>query len=86
MCRLFVHNMPSKEEQTCCPFYYWFLDICECYGQLHSKNVQSKFKQFLKLSYAEEVLVKSAWLLDHKLFNVSEILLFILFVSSMCTS
>jgi hypothetical protein len=69
MCSLFVHNILNDGKKSCYIFYYWFLDICECFTDLHNKNAELKFRQFMRLESAEELLVKSIWLLDHKLYN-----------------
>ena len=69
MCQIFVENCREDDEQLVL-FYYWMLDICECYEDLQEMNVAKKFKNCLQLSQDKSLLVESLWLLDHQLFKV----------------
>jgi len=51
-------------------FYYWMLDVCECYEELQRNKVSKKFKDCLKLNTDKSLLVESLWLLDHQLYKV----------------
>ena len=70
MCQIFVENCRDDEQQVML-FYYWMLDVCECYDELQKLKVSKKFKDCLQLPADKCLLVESLWLIDHRLYKVS---------------
>ena len=69
MCQLFVENCREDDQQIML-FYYWMLDVCECYEELQQSKVSKKFKDCLQLAPDKCLLIESLWLIDHRLYKV----------------